>query len=443
MPSKTEAKTFTELMDDGFLQIGDGYRAKNNELGGDGIIFLRAGHVGDGHIDFAGADRFIGRDASDFGPKVSQAGDVIVTTKGNSTGRIAFVASDSPAFVYSPHLSYWRSLNEGVLVQGFLRAWSRGPEFKAQLDAMSRSTDMAPYLSLTDQRRLRITLPPVAVQQEVSVILDALEHQIGVLRATNATLESIAQAIFKSWFVDFDPVRAKAEGLEPEGMDAATAALFPSEFEESELGLIPKGWSVGQFGHFATLAKGSVNPQSEPDREYEHYSLPAFDLGQLPLPELGGTIKSNKTRVPANAVLQSKLNPHIPRVWLPGYVGENAVCSTEFLPWVSRPEASVELIYCLLTSTAFGSAVRTLVTGTSNSHQRVKAELVASLAVTKPNLAVVAAFTDAVRPLLTRVIHNRSMSKGLAETRDALLPRLISGKLRIPEAEELVQETIA
>ena len=91
-----------------------------------------------------------------------------------------------------------------------------------------------------------IYLPPLRVQLEIAAMLGALDDRITLLRETNATLEAIAQALFKSWFVDFDPVRAKMEGRAPEGMDEATAALFPDALEESELGWVPKGWRLGQ-----------------------------------------------------------------------------------------------------------------------------------------------------------------------------------------------------
>src|SRR5690606_651075 len=157
----------------------------------------------------------------------------------------------------------------------------------------------------------------------------------------------IAQALFKSWFVDFDPVRAKAEGREPEGMDASTAASLPSEFEESELGPIPKGWRHAAFGDVATLSKGSISPGASPEQGFQHYSLPAFDAGQLPARERGNAIKSNKTPVPSGAVLVSKLNPHIPRIWFVGNAGERSLCSTEFLVWMPKAGVGSALIYCL------------------------------------------------------------------------------------------------
>ena len=151
--------TFGELIANGILEIGDGYRAKNSELGGSGLIFLRAGHVTDTEIKLDSAERFWDELTDRVRSKTSQPGDVLVTTKGNSTGRVAFVPEYLPTVVYSPHLSYWRSRDPNRLVPGFLRAWSRGTELKHQIMGLAHGTDMAPYLSLIDQRRLRVTLP--------------------------------------------------------------------------------------------------------------------------------------------------------------------------------------------------------------------------------------------------------------------------------------------
>ena len=101
-------------------------------------------------------------------------------------------------------------------------------------------------------------------QDAIAGVLGALDDRITLLRETNATLEAIAQALFKSWFVDFDPVHAKQQGRAPEGMDEATAALFPDSFEESELGLVPKGWRVGSaWRSFIELRYGKASRQTE------------------------------------------------------------------------------------------------------------------------------------------------------------------------------------
>jgi type I restriction enzyme S subunit len=200
---------------------------------------------------------------------------------------------------------------------------------------------------------------------------------------------------------------------------------------------------VTAFGEHATLSKLSVNPLTSPSTIFEHYSLPAFDANRMPALDRGEAIKSNKTRVPAGAVLQSKLNPHIPRVWFLGDVGDDAICSTEFLPWMAQEMSSPELIYCVLSSAKFQAQVGTLVTGTSNSHQRVRPDQVSALPMVSGTDRVRSTFSALVRPMLRKVVANRYEVQTLAEVRDTLLPRLISGKLRLPESKELVVEALA
>ena len=290
---------------------------------------------------------------------------------------------------------------------------------------------------------MKVAVPSLREQNCIIGVLGSLDDRITLLRETNTTLEAIAQALFKSWFVDFDPVRAKQQGRVPEGMDEATAALFPDGFEESELGLVPRGWRVGTLADLMRLHKGSVNPGAHPDAEFQHFSLPAFDAGQMPIFESGSAIKSNKTTVPENAVLLSKLNPHIPRVWLPSFVGERAVCSTEFLPFVPTASSTTALVYCLLAAPDFSMSLCQLVTGTSNSHQRVKPDGVLSLPSSIPSRDVVTAFDSLAKVLLARLRANRVQAQTLTTLRDTLLPRLISGQLRLPEVEVQLAEGMA
>jgi type I restriction enzyme, S subunit len=289
---------------------------------------------------------------------------------------------------------------------------------------------------LKSLRSISVRLPPLETQLAIANTLSSLDDRIALLRETNATLEAIAQALFKSWFVDFDPVRAKSEGRAPGGMDEATAALFPDTFEDSPLGPIPSGWRLGHRSDQMELAKGSVDPAKHPDREYLHFSLPAFDSGEMPVRQYGRDIKSNKTVVPPTAVLLSKLNPHIPRVWLPSEVAPHAICSTEFLPFVPTERTNMEFVYCLLRSTAFMESMAQLVTGTSNSHQRIRPASVASQQCSVAPSEVVQAFSGLARPLVDAIRANRQTGQTLARLRDELLPRLISGRLRIADAEE-------
>ena len=310
------------------------------------------------------------------------------------------------------------------------------------LDTIRRQVAVA-GITGSDLSRLEIPIPPLPVQRAIAHILGTLDDKIELNRRTNETLEAMARAIFKSWFVDFDPVRAKAEGRDA-SLPKHIADLFPDCFEDSELGEIPAGWKVGNVAGFASLSRNGINPGDFPDETFEYFSLPAFDAGQTPKPELGRAIKSNKYLIPPDAVLLSKLNPRIPRLWLP-VVSENrrAISSTEFLLVSPRAEASREFIYGFLSSEAFADVFETLVTGTSGSHQRVKPEGLLSMNIVVPGKSVIHHFSKVVQPLLARTDRAREESQTLAAFRDALLPKLVSGELRVTDVGPLITESLS
>lgn len=438
-------KSIGDLLREGVIQLhkdgnhGSGY-PRASEFGSEGVPFLTAKLVDDGgRIDIAAAPRLPEARACQLRFGFVQSDDVLLSHNA-TVGRVAIVPKYSGQLLIGTSLTCFRLDNSRLLPQ-YLAAYFRGQSFQNQLSAVMGLSTRS-QVPVTTQRSLSVVVPPMPAQRAIASVLGGLDDRIDLLRQSNATLEAIAQALFKSWFVDFDPVRAKAEGREPEGMDAETAVLFPSEFEDSELGLIPRRWECGTLASLAQQSKGVVNPLLSPDSEFSHYSLPAFDGGMMPTVERGAAIKSNKTPVPSGAVLISKLNPHIPRVWFVGDAAPAAVCSTEFLVWKPRPPFGSAYLYCLASSSEFNSSMRQLVTGTSNSHQRVKPDHLASLNNVVPPASVAAAFEQLAKPLLLRFIANRELAASLAMTRDALLPRLISGKLRLPEAQPIVEESL-
>ena len=321
----------------------------------------------------------------------------------------------------------------------YLGAYFNTPEGHDALLAVSSGSAQL-VLNTKGVAKIKVPIPSPGEARDLGLLSRTLDDRITLLRETNTTLEAIAQALFKSWFVDFDPVRAKMEGRAPEGMDQATAALFPDGFEGSELGVVPKGWAFGTLADLARQHKGSVNPLHHPNTLFEHFSLPAFDNERMPVNELGGEIKSNKTTVPSDAVLLSKLNPHIPRVWLPLSPNEHAVCSTEFLVFVPAGGPAREFIYCAFRSASVQERLCQLVTGTSNSHQRVKPDAVLKMHMVVPNGVAIAAFADVAKPLFAQAGFNRLQAQTLVTLRDTLLPRLISGQLRLPAFKELLDE---
>lgn len=283
-------------------------------------------------------------------------------------------------------------------------------------------------------------LPPLGEQKAIAHILGSLDDKIELNRKANETLEAMAKALFQSWFVDFDPVRAKAEGR-PTGLPEEISDLFPDSFEESELGEIPKGWEIAAIDRIVNLRKDSIDPSAAPEEIFHHYSLPAFDAGKNPTTEPGSTIKSQKFLVGDRDLLVSKLNPSTPRVWLPfSSSTRRSICSTEFLVCRAAADVGRAFAYCLANSDSIIEAMVGLAGGTSNSHQRIRPGDFLGLACCMGSQKVRSAFSDVVEPLLGKTLALRIESKSLASARDTLLPKLVSGELRIPEAEKLLEQ---
>lgn len=426
--------TFGKLIEDGLLEIGDGYRAKNKELGGDGPLFLRAGHVTDTHIDFAGVERFDSKLTDKLAPKMSRPGDTIMTTKGNSTGRTSYVTEGMPEFVYSPHLSYWRSLDPKTIVPGFLRYWSRGKQFREQLSGMKVSTDMAPYLSLTDQRRLVITVPEVSTQRLVAETLGTLDDKIDLNRRMNQTLESLARAIFKAWFVDFEPVKAKAAGATSfPGMPREVFEELPGEMVESEVGLVPTGWELKPIPELfevnpsRRLSKGTVALYLEMSNMPTHGHAPDK---WVPRPFSSGMRFIN------GDTLVARITPCLEngKTAFVDFLENDEVGwgSTEYI--VLRPKPPLPSIfgYCLARTSSFRDFLIQNMSGTSG-RQRVPATALEHFQIAEPPAALAKLFDEVTRLLFAKAKNNRVQSKILGEARDALLPKLLSGKIRVPE----------
>lgn len=292
-------------------------------------------------------------------------------------------------------------------------------------------------------RSFPLRLPLLAEQRAIAHILNSLDDKVELNRRMSETLEEMARALFKSWFVDFEPVRAKSEGRDA-GVPQPLADLFPKFFVDSELGEIPDLWTVSRFGDVAEQVRAQDNPLASPDALFQHFSIPAFDNGQSPKVECGKNIKSIKSIVPPGVVLISKLNPEIERVWMADVrAGDRAVCSTEFLVFRPRSPFSRGYVYCLARSPLFRQQIEGLVTGTSKSHQRAQINSILGLGVITPPSPLVEAFDRSAGTLLTRALACRHESRTLAALRDSLLPKLISGELRVPEAMKAIEEAAA
>lgn len=415
------------------LEIGDGYRAKNTELSSSGVPFARAGNINDG-FRFDGADFFPEADLQKVRNKVSQAGDVVFTSKG-TVGRFALVRPSTPRFVYSPQLCFWRSLDRNVLLPEYLYYWMNSSEFLQQISYLKGQTDMADYVSLRDQRNITATIPSTAIQRQLVDMMAPLDARIALSRETSATLEAIAKVLFKSWFVDFDPVRAKQEGRVPDGMDEATAALFPDSFAASPNGLLPSGWGIQSLDQIATYLNGLALQKFPPA---EDSWLPVIKIAQLRKGDTVGADRAGRNIKPEyiirdGDVLFSWSGSLEVEIWCGGEGALNQhlfkVTSDRFPKW----------FYYLWTKHHLEN-FRQIAASKATTMGHIQRGHLSQAKVTVPPDEVVRDLSKLFGPLLDRSISALLKAQNLAALRDILLPRLISGQLRLQEADEILNK---
>lgn len=255
-----------------------------------------------------------------------------------------------------------------------------------------------PGLAVGTLAKQKILLPPLAEQQRIAKILSSLDDKIELNNAINRNLEEQAQAIFKNWFIDFEP--------------------FGGE--------MPEDWKLGKLGDVAEIKKKAFHPEKNPGLIVEHYSLPALDEKYYPVFEVADGIKSNKFVVSKESVLISKLNPDSKRIWRPYCISENPICSTEFVVFESINGSHRDFLYSIIDSLQFYDFMGSLVTGCTNSHQRVSPETLLTFPVAIPPKTILKSFCDKITPIYEMIEKNVLENQRLTSLRDALLPKLMS-----------------
>jgi type I restriction enzyme S subunit len=416
MATPFDSQTFAMLIDRGVLQIGDGHRAKLSELGGDGPIFLRAGLLSDGGIRLRGADRFR-KDVVVPSAKFAWARDTFVTTKGNSVGRAGYIPPHLPQLVYSPHLSYWRSQDRGTLHPEFLRYWASSPAFVSQLHAMAHGTDMAPYLSLVDQKRLVIHLPSIDEQRYISRVLGALDDKIDSNRRLAGLLEETSAALFRARFVDF-------VGVE--------------EFEGSDLGPIPRSWGAQPIGDVLRVVGGSTPSTKQPAFwNGGHCWITPKDLSGAASPIVldtarhvtdEGVAQISSRLLPKRTVLLSSRAPvgymavsFVPIAINQGFI---AIPPTDSIP--------SEFVYFWLRERM--DEIKARAGGTTFAE--VSKRAFRPLLMLVPPSATLDMFRRVAEPMFDKMASLEAEHRTLAQIRDALLPQLVSGEIRVPDTSD-------
>lgn len=262
----------------------------------------------------------------------------------------------------------------------------------------------------------------LAEQKAIAHILSTLDDKIEVNNQINKTLENMAHTIFKQWFVDFEFPNEDGEPYKSSG----------GEMVESELGMIPKGWGVKSLCDIARIDTKSIKPFENGDVLYEHYSIPALDANNYPNFEYGREIKSNKYKVFEDSILISKLNPSKKRIWLPLYLSNRAICSTEFLNFRPCDTRMKAFVYSIIDSTRFTEFLMNHVTGSTGSRQRVKPQDTLSYKFAMPNSDMLQEFCEVIDGIYTKRNNNLNENQNIKKIRDTLLPKLMSGEIRVP-----------
>ncbi|MEA1954251.1 MAG: restriction endonuclease subunit S [Campylobacterota bacterium] len=247
-------------------------------------------------------------------------------------------------------------------------------------------------------KTVKVPFPPLKEQKAIAEVLSSLDDKIDLLHRQNKTLEALAQTLFRQWFI-----------------------------EEAE-----DEWEEYEVRDFATHKKVSIKPAQNPNDEFLHFSLPAFDTNEEPNIELGSDIKSNKYQVEPFSILMSKLNPKTPRVWdIYFEPKENSICSTEFQVIQPNKKGLFPFVSTLLKSDKVTGELAMSASGTSGSHQRVKPDDIFNISFVTPSIERMKEFSELLEANYLKQIKNQNQIKTLENMRDTLLPKLMSGEVRV------------
>lgn len=414
----------------------------SEELSGKGIV------VAIGNFRYSGGFRFSETACKEYRGsypleyELSQGDILLVMTCQTAGGEIlgipAKVPNDGRLYLHNQRIGRV-VLKSNVVRLDFLYWLFLTPDFNRSLVSTASGTKIL-HTSPSRICDYRFCLPSLEVQSEVAKTLDALQDKITLLRETNATLEAIVQALFKSWFVDCDPVRAKAEGRDPIGMPPEVADLLPSEFEDSELGEIPKGWQVGRLGDVLKQRVERTKPSSQTE-QLPYVPIECISSKSVFLVESrpGFEAQSSLTLFKKGDIVFGAMRPYFHKVCLAPFDGVTR--TTAFVLAPIKPEMAMFALFQMFDD-------RTIEFATNHSEGSTIpyakwAGSMENMSIVVPPDDVAAAFGEIVDGLMRRGIQNTEQSQSLAELRDTLLPRLMSGKLRIPDIQDAIEEALA
>ena len=344
-------------------------------------------------------------------------------------GRIAVVSREGVGAIPYTGIIRMRPIGESLHAP-FIRYLLEGPDFQRQADMLGAGSVIR-HFGPTHLKQMTLTVPPLSEQRAIAHTLGTLDDRIEMKRRMNATLEAMARALFASWFVDFDPVRAKMEGRDT-GLPKDIADLFPDRLVDSKLGEVPYGWTVGILGDIATSPRRGIDPASVAS-ETPYIGLEHMPRRSIALTDWGmaASVSSSKTTFGSGDILFGKLRPYFHKV---GIAPVNGVCSTDIV--VVTPPMQRWSAFVLTSVSSSGFVAYTSRTSTGTKMPRTSWHTMSKYELCRPPDAIAAAFQRAVAPMLDRIVANVWESRTLGVVRDTLLRKLVSGEVRVRDAGE-------
>ncbi len=357
-----------------------------------------------------------------------EVGDLVLSNVG-SVGVVFRVPDLGQPMTLGPNSVLCRARDRNRLDQRFLYYFFTSNHGQQLLRSITSGSVQAKF-NKTDFRAVELPLPPIAEQRAIARVLGSLDDKIELNRRMNETLEAIARALFKSWFVDFDPVRAKAEGRDP-GLPAHLADLFPDSFEDSELGEIPVGWHTAAVSDLADVNARTLG-RSDPLDAIDYVEISEVTRGQV-----ANIVRYERGTEPSRArrhlthgdTVLSTVRPDRGAYFLCLNPPKTLIASTAFAV-VSPRDGNWAFLYSALTRSEVGDELGRLADG--GAYPAVRPEAVEGLRLVDPQGSEIrSAFDELARPLYERSEQNRIENRLLTALRDSLLPGLISGELRV------------
>ena len=427
LPGDWDVVTLGDLFaDNRGIAVGVMYPGDHDQ---DGVPLIKAGDLNGSIINPQPDFRISKEKHHEYRRTALEGGELLMTLVGN-VGQCAVVPQRMAGWNTARAVAVMR-LTDSSETQ-FVQQCLLSRPLQHLMDVWCNTTVQA-TLNLKEIRQLPLPWPPKQSRDAIAAFGKVLDDKIELNRRMNATLEAMARALFQSWFVDFDPVRAKLDGREPVGLDAATAALFPDTFQDSALGHIPYGWTAQRLPDAI-----EVNPR----RTLKGGTIAPY-LDMKNLPTQGHSAEdvidrefSSGTKFQNGDTLLARITPCLEN-GKTGYVdfledGQVGWGSTEYIVLTPKPPLPPQFGYLLARSDALRAHAIQNMTGTSG-RQRVPSECFNTFFLAVPTPAVARRFDELTAPLMAQIKANSNESRTLAALRDTLLPKLLSGEVILNE----------